>query len=45
MIEAVIVCVVETGVPKCVAIWMTLAAVVSAANPWMGSSFTTFDPR
>ena len=33
--------VVETGIPKCEAVRMTVAAVVSAANPWMGSSLTT----
>ncbi len=44
MIAAVIVCVVETGTPKCVATWITLAAAVSAANPWMGSSLMTLDP-
>ena len=44
MIAAVMVCVVETGTPKCVATWITLAAAVSAANPWMGSSLMTLDP-
>ena len=36
--------VVETGIPKCDAPRMTVAAVVSAANPWTGSSLTTFWP-
>jgi hypothetical protein len=35
-IAAVVVCVVDTGMPKWVAAWMTLAAAVSAAKPWMG---------
>ena len=33
--------VVETGIPKCDAPRMIVAAVVSAAKPWTGSSFTT----
>ena len=44
MMAAVIVWVVETGKPKCVASWMTLAAAVSAAKPWMGSSLMTLEP-
>ena len=34
--------VVETGIPKCAAPRMMVAAVVSAAKPWTGSSLTTF---
>ena len=33
--------VVDTGIPKCDAPKMIVAAVVSAAKPWTGSSFTT----
>ncbi len=33
--------VVETGIPKWAAPRMTVAAVVSAANPWTGSSSAT----
>ena len=33
--------VVETGIPKCAVPRRTVAAVVSAANPWTGSSSTT----
>src|SRR6266576_175823 len=33
--------VVETGIPKCDAVRMIVAAVVSAAKPWTGSSLTT----
>ena len=36
--------VVETGIPKCDAVRMIVAAVVSAAKPWTGSSFTTCWP-
>ena len=45
MIAAVMVWVVETGKPKWVASWITVAALVSAANPWIGSSLITLDPR
>ena len=33
--------VVDTGIPKWAVPTRTLAAVVSAANPWIGSSWTT----
>ena len=33
--------VVDTGIPRCDAPKMIVAAVVSAAKPWTGSSFTT----
>ena len=36
--------VVETGIPKCDASRMIVAAVVSAAKPWTGSSLTTCWP-
>src|SRR5215218_1650392 len=36
--------VVETGIPKWDAVKMIVAAVVSAAKPWTGSSLTTFWP-
>ena len=41
MIADEITCVVETGMPKCEAPRMIVAAVVSAAKPWTGSSLTT----
>ena len=41
MIAVEMTCVVETGAPKCDAVRMMVAAVVSAANPWTGSSLTT----
>src|SRR6476469_6548690 len=44
MIALEITWVVETGIPKCDAVRMIDAAVVSAAKPWTGSSFTTFWP-
>ena len=44
MIALAMTWVVETGAPKCDAPRMTVAAVVSAANPWTGSSLTTFWP-
>ena len=44
MIADEITWVVETGIPKCDAPKMIVAAVVSAANPWTGSSFTTLWP-
>ena len=44
MIALAMTWVVETGIPKCDAPRMTVAAVVSAANPWTGSSLTTFWP-
>ena len=44
MMRDVMMCVVDTGMPKCVASWMTVAALVSAAKPWMGSSLITLDP-
>ena len=44
MMAAVIVWVVETGKPKWVASSITVAALVSAANPWIGSSLITLEP-
>ena len=44
MIADEITWVVETGMPKCDAPMMIVAAVVSAAKPWTGSSFTTCWP-
>ena len=44
MIALEITWVVETGIPKCEAVRMIVAAVVSAAKPWTGSSLTTFRP-
>ena len=44
MIADEMTCVVDTGIPKLDAPRMIVAAVVSAANPWTGSSFTTFWP-
>jgi hypothetical protein len=41
MIALEMTCVVETGMPKWEATMMIEAAVVSAAKPWTGSSFTT----
>src|SRR5947207_11366870 len=41
MIAELITWVVETGTPKWLAPRMIVAAVVSAAKPWTGSSFTT----
>ena len=41
MIALEITWVVETGIPKCDAAKMIVAAVVSAAKPWTGSSLTT----
>src|SRR5664279_731715 len=41
MIAVEMTCVVDTGMPKCDAAMMIDAAVVSAAKPWTGSSFTT----
>src|SRR5438552_10349438 len=44
MIAAEILCVVETGMLRCVAARMTSAELVSAANPLMGCSFTILCP-
>ena len=44
MIAPEITCVVLTGMPKWEAMMITLAAVVSAAKPWTGSSLTTRVP-
>src|SRR5258707_11722114 len=44
MIALEITWVVDTGIPKWDAVRMIVAAVVSAANPWTGSSLTTFWP-
>ena len=44
MIAELMTCVVLTGTPTWEAPKMTVAAVVSAANPWTGSSFTTTAP-
>jgi hypothetical protein len=43
-IEPVIVCVVLTGIPQCVASWIAIAPPVSAANPPIGRSFVIRDP-
>ena len=43
-IAPVIVCVVLTGIPKCVAIKMANAPPVSAQNPLTGRSFVMRDP-
>src|ERR1051325_8982229 len=42
-IEPVIACVVDTGMPKCVAVKMAMAAPVSAAKPPCGCSFVIFE--
>lgn len=44
MMLVVIACVVETGIPSIAAPASTLAAVVSAAKPWTGWSFTSLWP-
>ena len=44
MMEVVMACVVETGIPKCAAVNSTVAPVASAANPWTGWSFTILWP-
>src|SRR5580698_9017121 len=44
MMEAEILCVVETGMPKIEAIAMTVAELASAAKPLMGCSFTILWP-
>src|SRR5271165_4157593 len=44
MMEAEILCVVETGMPSHVARAMTVAELVSAAKPLMGCSFTILWP-
>src|SRR5512135_2745674 len=44
MIEALMAWVVETGMPKWAAVNRTVAAVVSAANPWTGWSLTILWP-
>ena len=44
MIALEMTCVVETGIPKCAVASSTVAAVVSAAKPWIGSSSTTRRP-
>ena len=41
MIALEMTCVVETGIPNDAAVRITVAAVVSAAKPWTGSSLTT----
>ena len=45
MIAVEMLCVVETGMPKCAASDRMVAELVSAANPWMGCSFTILWPR
>ena len=44
MIALEITWVVETGMPRCAVASSTVAAVVSAAKPWIGSSSTTLRP-
>ena len=44
MIAPVIVCVVLTGTPRCVAVKSEIAPAVSAANPPTGCSLVIFDP-
>ena len=44
MIAELMTCVVLTGMPRWLAVKMTVAAVVSAAKPWTGFSFTTLVP-
>jgi hypothetical protein len=41
MIALEMTCVVDTGMPKWAVPYRTVAAVVSAAKPWIGSSCTT----
>jgi len=43
-IDPVIVCVVLTGIFRCVAIWIAIAPPVSAANPPIGLSFVMREP-
>src|SRR5581483_1823523 len=43
-IEPVMACVVDTGMPKPVAVKIAMAAPVSAANPPTGCSFVIFEP-
>ena len=43
-IAPVIVCVVETGIPRCVAMNSVVAPAVSAQNPPTGFSFVIFIP-
>src|SRR5689334_17000510 len=43
-IEPVIVWVVETGIPKCVAVNRVIEPAASAQNPWTGCSLTIFVP-
>src|SRR3954452_8160383 len=43
-IEPVMVCVVETGMPKLVAVNNVIEPAVSAQNPWTGWSLTIFVP-
>src|SRR4051812_40278666 len=43
-IEPVIVCVVLTGIPQCVASWIAIAPPVSAAKPPIGRSLVIRDP-
>src|SRR5580698_8052274 len=45
MMEAAMLCVVETGMPKMEATAMTVAELASAAKPLMGCSFTILWPR
>ena len=44
MMAPVIVCVVLTGTPRCVAVKSEIAPAVSAANPPTGCSFVIFEP-
>ena len=45
MIEVEMACVVETGIPSFAATSSTVAAVVSAAKPWIGCNLTTLCPN
>ena len=45
IIEVLIQCVVLTGIPKCEAISMTVAAEALAANPWTGRKVVIFNPN
>jgi hypothetical protein len=45
MMQPVMVCVVETGMPRCVAVNSVMAPPVSAQNPWNGVSDRDQDQR
>jgi len=44
MMAALIQCVVLTGIPRCEATSITVAAEASAANPWTGRKVVTLNP-